>query len=100
MDKLFDIYKISSSFNVLTVICAFRIFRIYRKDEKFRIFADTIRTVTPPSFKIVWDGDVFRFMDYVKGGVEGTYKVVYKDQFYIIEDRIIDYINNLLVRGR
>lgn len=52
------------------------------------------------SFKIVWDGDVFRFMDYVKGGAEGTYKVVYKDQFYIIEDKIMDYINNLLVRGR
>ena len=59
VDKLFDIYKISSSFNVLSVICAFRIFRIYRKDEKFRIFADTIRTVTPPSFKIVWDLIIF-----------------------------------------
>ena len=59
IDKLFDIYKISSSFNVLSVICAFRIFKIYRKDEKFRIFADTIRTVTPPSFKIVWDLIIF-----------------------------------------
>ena len=59
IEKLFDIYKISSSFNVLSVICAFRIFRIHRKDEKFRIFADTIRIVTPPSFKIVWDLIIF-----------------------------------------
>ena len=59
VEKLFDIYKISSSFNVLSVICAFRIFKIYRQDEKFRIFADTIRTVTPPSFQIVWDLIIF-----------------------------------------
>lgn len=52
------------------------------------------------SFKVIWDGDVFRFMDFVKSGNENIYRIAQRDQFYIIEEKIIDYINNLLIQGK
>lgn len=52
------------------------------------------------SFKVLWDGDVFRFTDYNKSGAENIYRIAQRDQFYIIEDKIIDYINNLLIQDK
>ena len=52
------------------------------------------------SFKVLWDGDVFRFTDYNKSGAESIYRIAQRTQFYIIEDRIVDYINNLLIQGK